>query len=487
MSGQCRAWLVVAAAALALLWFNAGGYQLAAVRSTVMTRAMVPNVTREERENGGGRTLGRVLRTGRTRIGMQSIPNRYLQGGDAAGAADRRRSCQHRATNRYILLAAVAGFNNNLLMIPIIAYYAHQVNRTVLWPSPCLERIDRSNPSRLGENTRLCLKNQTKGMPADPWDYILERFETEELFRDFCIVTQPSFRPGDSVLQVTDPTKMWRNRVTLQDAAFARFSRGLIGRLLSSPRPYLKRVVRAFQQNALRGDPYVGVHVRNLGPGARWMSHLTSSSLQGDFGKVNQKMLEAQYTATPAYVRAESALAGISHPGNVFLAHDHQRPAIADALVGDSELQTKLFHPTNPDDTGVCGACVNTDLVVIDMLLLVGSSHFVGNDVSTLSWNVELTRSYLAGTAEPEPPLPGLTALLAADEPDKSTRPRGSSNMFGLRHNLHNPVAHGGRMTYAGGVIELTSCRRRDDVRGSDRVYECVPDGATRYDSSVAV
>ena len=162
--------------------------------------------------------------------------------------------------------------------------------------------------------------------------------------------------------------------------------------IFANPRPELRAAVATFQKEQL-GPRYVAVHLRKLEP-------LTVAFLK-DVRRRGQEVVDEmreQYVMSPEYVTKKRAEAGLGDVA-VFVGTDNKREDLTESLVaqlGARRLSAK-DHPLLKDtpETLVFASSSHRegmDEAIVDFLLMMGSTLFLGNDASTVSWNVVASR-----------------------------------------------------------------------------------------------
>jgi len=134
-------------------------------------------------------------------------------------------------------------------------------------------------------------------------------------------------------------------------------------KLLASPRAYIVRRVNEAIQSLSLQDGYVGVHLR-------WLEG-SCHKRSGGYGPWCS--MDDEYLKSEIKKFGKEAL---NLP--LFLAHDRQQKKRV------QELKSRFFVKTSEYDD-----------VSVDTQLLIKATHFIGNNVSSLSGSVHLVRKYL--------------------------------------------------------------------------------------------
>ena len=162
--------------------------------------------------------------------------------------------------------------------------------------------------------------------------------------------------------------------------------------IFANPRPEMRAAGATFQKEQL-GPRYVAVHLRKLEP-------LTVAFLK-DVRRRGQEVVDEmreQYVMSPEYVTKNRAEAGLGDVA-VFVGTDNKREDLTELLV--AKLGARRFsakdHPLLKDtpETLVFASSSHRegmDEAIVDFLLMIGSTLFLGNDASTVSWNVVASR-----------------------------------------------------------------------------------------------
>ena len=162
--------------------------------------------------------------------------------------------------------------------------------------------------------------------------------------------------------------------------------------IFGNPFPPLAEAVAKYKEEQL-APKYVAVHLRELDPyTARWVGGIRKR------GEAIRKDMYQQFYMSPEYVGGQRKTAGLES-APIFLGTDNHRQNLTEALV--NELGARQFSSVGyamladtPETLVFASPEQRTmmDEVTVDFLLMMHSTLFIGNDASTVSWNVASER-----------------------------------------------------------------------------------------------
>ena len=268
-------------------------------------------------------------------------------------------TCHHRHAG-YMTFGGGRGFNNQLIAIANAAWIGLQTNHTMVFP-------------------RLL-------------DWMHTRFDLRPLFAAFCFVDESSIPLGVKTTRYTK-SNMFYTHIQYSDSdRWFNFRSALLELLLHRPNELLATAVSRVKRQVLGGLPYVGLHVRNINSATiKWvqrMKHFYGPNFERgpSTARLNGTHANTTWEMAPDYVASQLAVYGLTNT-TIFLAHDRESDDRVERLQNASHIKVVQALPSvYPELKG------KLDAILVDMLVLIDAELFLGNEASTVSWNVVSVR-----------------------------------------------------------------------------------------------
>jgi hypothetical protein len=265
----------------------------------------------------------------------------------------------HQRVGGYVTFDPSFGFNNQIISVANAAWYGLHTNHMLVFPRAL--------------------------------DWMHTRFDLRPLFSAFCFVDDAGIPPGAKTIKFSRNMFYTHIRSSDQNRWF-NFRSALFELLFHRPTELLQTAVSRVKREALGGLPYVGVHVRNInGDKVKWVGRM--KQLYGvDFergptvARLDSPHGNTTYEMSPGYIVSQLAVHGLSNT-TLFLAHDRESNDRVKRLHDAAHIKAIKASPkVYPELKG------HADAILVDMLVLMDSELFLGNEASTLSWNVVSVR-----------------------------------------------------------------------------------------------
>eukprot|EP00040_Diaphanoeca_grandis_P017446 m.90958 g.90958 ORF g.90958 m.90958 type:complete len:425 (+) comp26439_c0_seq2:413-1687(+) len=272
------------------------------------------------------------------------------------------------------------GGSNQVVALTNMIHRAWRWNRVLVWPTPL-------PPPLLDEHGYRFLP------------YLKNRFNLSTMMRVFCIVSE---LPADVNATIDKHTIAEGQRVHYIDAnpsfyehvklfekdTYTQFRGMVVNMLYQHPNPVLQQVLEDIRTKL--GPTYIGIHLRDMDPTkTKWTARLKHG---GD--------LDLQFEMAPSFVHRLAQARNIPQ-AKVFLGTDNKRPNLTQTLVTDPITNAFLFNVSDypqlkdSEDTLMFATTIQRailDCQTIDFLMFNTATLFIGNDASSVSWNVAVYR-----------------------------------------------------------------------------------------------
>ena len=247
------------------------------------------------------------------------------------------------------------GFNNEIIAVAKAAWYGLETNQTLVFPRKV--------------------------------DWMLTRFDLRFLFSAFGFVVEEDIPPNGTMTRFTQ-NMFYRHIRNIDRNRWFNFRAAFLGLVFCCPTKFLAESVERVKREVLGGMQYVGLHVRNINPSSmRWEGRIRAL-YRNEFQKgpamvrLNGPRGNSTWDMSPEYVANQLAVHGLSN-ATVFLGHDRQSHDMVERLMGAAQLKVVQATPVSyPELLG------DMDSLLVDMLVLMDSSLFIGNEGSTVPWNI---------------------------------------------------------------------------------------------------